>query len=133
MATKKDNKKHKNSVEEVSLDDLDLDILKEVGITDEEIENFNKDKTDKTKEKNTKDLKKKEKKKKLEKILDYEEFEEKIPKLDDEIENEDDFFGLEEDDEDDFLGLDSEFKKIHDDIKEEDEFGDIALSLRKDK
>jgi len=42
MAAKKDNKKVKNNIaEEISLDDLDLDILREAGITDDEINDFN--------------------------------------------------------------------------------------------
>ncbi|MDR2411831.1 MAG: hypothetical protein LBD88_04670 [Candidatus Peribacteria bacterium] len=60
-------------MEEVSLDNLDLDILKEVGITDEEIKDFNK-----------KNLKKKDKQIKKEKKYN-DMIKEKVAKLDDEL------------------------------------------------
>ncbi|MDR1945239.1 MAG: hypothetical protein LBQ59_04155 [Candidatus Peribacteria bacterium] len=93
MTIKKDNKKHKDSVEEISLDDLD--ILKEIGITEEEIKDFNKDESNK----NNKEEKKKEKKIKKEKNQNDNNIEEKIIKLDNDI------FNFEEDD-NGFLDLD---------------------------
>jgi rubrerythrin len=94
MATKKDNKKHKDSVEEVSLDDLDLNILKEVGITDEEIKDFNKEKKERKNLKKKSQIIKKERK-------HNNNFEEIIEKIDDKFfnvdENNGDFLDLEYD------------------------------------
>ena len=84
MAWKKDNKKVKNNqVEEVLLDELDLDMLKEVGITDEDINEFKegnkkwKNEKANSKEENILDLElKKEEKKKIDLDFDMEEEEE---------------------------------------------------------
>jgi hypothetical protein len=100
MVTKKDNKKYKNSVIEVSLDDLDLDLLKEVGVTDEEIQDFNKDTINKDEaNREDKDLNKKKRKSKKEKNHNNK-LEKTLAKFDNDI------FDFEEDDEDNLLELD---------------------------
>lgn len=119
------NKKIKNNIaEEISLDDLDLDILKEVWITNEEIENFNS-----------------EKKKKKELVI------EKKPKT---IKIKDDIFDdeLSDDEIKDNLDLDDDFDLDDDevfveptpedleelkDIDIDDDFEDIAIALQKEK
>lgn len=86
MSWKKDNKKvKKNQVEEISLDDLDLEILKEVGITEDDINDF--------KENNKKPKKEEQKpitKEKNEDDSFEEEFEKEV-KYDDEDEEDDEF------------------------------------------
>jgi len=93
MAAKKENKKVKNNIaEEISLDDLDLDILREAGITDDEINDFNNTKKTNKKE----DLVKNEtspKQEKKTKNIDFD-FEEKPRKK----RNDDDFDDEEKED-----------------------------------
>ncbi|MDR0772116.1 MAG: hypothetical protein LBF15_03610 [Candidatus Peribacteria bacterium] len=49
MTKKKAEKIHKGTAQEVTLDDLDMDLLKEVGISDDEINDFNKEVEEKKK------------------------------------------------------------------------------------
>lgn len=119
MTAKKDSKKVKNNgVEEISLDDLDLDILKEVGISEKEINDFSIQN-------------KKEKKKKI--IIEEDEDIDEID-LDDEIEDdiiELDEPSLEELEEIKNLRLDDDDLEIE--LEIEDDEDDVAFALRKEK
>ncbi|MDR3150319.1 MAG: hypothetical protein LBU14_01505 [Candidatus Peribacteria bacterium] len=123
MKSKKENI-HKNSIEEISIDDLD--ILKEVGITDEEIEDFNKN-FSKNKDEIIKEEKKSKRGGKKKDSLDLDDFD-----IDDK-DNEFLDFSIEGDEEfkdDDFL--EDEFGEDFEGI--EDEFDDdIAISLKKER
>ena len=95
MAAKNNNKKVKNNIaEEISLDDLDLDILKEVWITNEEIENFNIENNSKKKKETKKEeiIIEKEIKSKKRKNIDFDD-EESVDNdiISDINDNEDDF------------------------------------------
>lgn len=107
MAAKKDNKK--DNIEEVSLDDLDMDILKEVWITEEDILDFEKNE------------KKKKPRIKIEEVND-EDSEVSLDYLEEEFEDDMDYEI--EPSEEDLKNMDEE------EIEEDD---DVILALKKEK
>lgn len=139
MIAKKDNKKVKNNIaEEISLDDLDLDILKEVWITDEEINDFNN--TKKEKAKKIDDESKSEINTPIKNKTKDDDFLPKKSKSRDDFEDEDES-DIEDDFEDDFGFDDDEIfsEPTPEDLEElqdldiDDDFEDVALALQKEK
>lgn len=145
MIAKKDNKKVKNNIaEEISLDDLDLDILKEVWITDEEINDFNNTKKEKPKkaidEVKNEEIKNEKTSPVKNKIKD-DDFMPKKSKSRDDFDEDDEESDIADDFEDDFGFEDDEVfsEPTPEDLEElqdldiDDDFEDVALALQKEK
>lgn len=133
MIAKKDNKKVKNNIaEEISLDDLDLDILKEVWITSDEIEIFNAENNSKKKKETIKEdtIIEKEVRSKKRKDDDFD-LDEEEPSDDSIISDLDDDFDFEDDEI--FVEPTPEDLEELKDIDIDDDFEDIALALQKEK
>jgi len=134
MAAKNNNKKVKNNIaEEISLDDLDLDILKEVWITNEEIENFNIENNSKKKKETKKEeiIIEKEIKSKKRKNIDFDDEESVDNDIISDINDNEDDFDFEQ--EEIFIEPTPEDLEELKDIDIAEDFEDIALALQKEK